>query len=301
MLKKIQAFFFLLRPANLLTSISDVWAGFAVSGAIFLSFHSGTTVLLHPYKLITLTLSVISLCAGTMVLADYFDIYLDTLDHPDKPLPKGILSSRFAVISGFSFLIIGIILSFLVANISGFIAIGIAILSLFYNVYGRYHAIIGPINMGLFRGSILLLGMSMVPYSIGFNFAVIFIPVVYIAAITSISRYEFSGISRLAIQLTGWLYLFVILYLLAIAFFNHNFFMALPFIVFLFFQIFIPITKAFKTPNSKTLERSVSQGIISLIILNASLAAAYSGILFGLIIISLLPISILLSRHYPVT
>jgi 4-hydroxybenzoate polyprenyltransferase len=154
--------------------------------------------------------------------------------------------------------------------------------------------------MGLIRGAQLLLGISLIPSAIGFNFAVIFIPIVYIAAITSISRFEFSGISRLAIQLTGWLYLFVILYLIAIAVVNKNFWITLPFIILLFFQIFVPITQAFKTPSYKTLERTVNQGIISLIILNASLAACFQGLLMGLIVIALLPISMVLSRYYPI-
>ena len=300
MLKKVKAFFQLLRPANILTSVSDVWAGFAISGAIYISLYKGKTILSHPDHLFFLTLSVASLCAGTMVLADYFDLYLDTIDHPEKPLPQGIFSGRFAAITGFLFLIVGIVFSFLVGPLSGFISVVIAILSLFYNVYGRYHSFIGPINMGLFRAANLILGISLVPHEIGFNIAVIFIPIIYIAAITSISRFEFNGISRLAIQLTGWLYIFVIIYLLAIAFFNKNFLKALPFIVLFFFQIFVPITQAFKSPSYKTLEKTVNEGIISLIILNAAIAAAFDEIFLGLLILALLPISKLLSRYYPI-
>lgn len=299
MFKKIQAFFLLLRPANILTSVSDVWAGFAISGAILISLHRVISHLAHPEALIYLTLSGAALCAGSMVLSDYFDLYLDSIDHPEKPLPQGILSGRFAATSGFLFFLFGILLAFLTGPVSGFISVVITIFYLFYNVYGRYHSLIGPINMGLVRGAQLLLGISLLPSAIGFNFAVIFIPMVYIAAITSISRFEFSGISRLAIQLTGWLYLFVILYLLAVAIINQKFWITLPFIIFLFFQIFVPITQAFKSPSYKTVERTVNQGIVSLIILNASLAVSFQGIFMGLIIISLLPISKLLSRYYP--
>lgn len=299
MLKKIQGFFLLLRPANILTAVSDVWAGFAISGAI-ISNHHVMNILAYPGNLLFLTLSGATLCAGSMVLGDYFDLYLDSIDHPEKPLPQGIFTGKFAAITGFIFLFLGIFFAFLTGPVCGFISVVITILSLFYNVYGRYHSLIGPINLGLVRGAHLLLGISLIPSAIGFNFAVIFIPIVYIAAITSISRFEFSGISRLAIQLTGWLYLFVILYLLAIAVINHNFWKTLPFIAFLFIQIFVPITQAFKEPNNKTLEKTVNEGFVSLIILNACLAVCFEGFLMGLIIISLLPISKLLSRYYPI-
>lgn len=299
MLKKIQGFFLLLRPANILTAVSDIWAGFAVSGAI-ITHHEVMTILAHPSNLIYLTLSGASLCAGTMVLSDYFDLYLDSIDHPEKPLPQGVLSGRFASITGFLFLLMGISFAFLSGPVSGFLSVVISILALFYNVYGHYHSLIGPINMGLVRGAQLLLGISIIPIAIEFNFEVVFIPIVYIAAITSISRFEFSGISRLAIQFTGWLYLFVILYLLIVAIINHNFWKTLPFIVFLFFQIFVPITQAFKEPSNKTLEKTVNEGIVSLIILNACLAVCFQGLLIGLIILSLLPISKLLSRYYPI-
>ncbi len=299
MSKKIRAFILLLRPANILTSISDVWAGFAVSGTIYFSFRNHETVFNNQIAFVLLTFSMTLICAGDMILADYFNLYHDRVDHPEKPLPQGTISKMFATFSGFTFLILGSFFSFLVNPVAGVIALLLCIIALFYNVYGRYHSLIGPLNMGFFRGGSLLLGISIMPSAIGFNFAIVFIPIVYIAAITSISRFEFSGISRVAIQLAGWLYILVILYLLAVSFINQNFWISLPFIIFLFFQIFIPITQAFKAPSRRTLQRTVSQGILSLIILNAALAASFSGILFGLIIISLLPLTNILSRYYP--
>lgn len=90
-------------------------------------------------------------------------------------------------------LFIGIFCAFWHSSLSGFIAIIISICAIFYDWKGKHMSIFGPINMGLCRAFNLLLGMSM--YEIGvFNYGyLIIIPLIYIAAITLVSRGEVHG------------------------------------------------------------------------------------------------------------
>ncbi len=296
---RVKGFFQLLRPVFIITAISDVWAGFAISGILYFSFYKEKLIFQYPLYILFLTFAISFLTAGSIFLLEYFSYSADLVDYPNKPLPKGIFSKGFVLLSGFLFLVLGIILATMASWLCGLIALFISILSLFYNVYGRHHYIIGPINMGIIKAVGLSLGMSLVPSSLFFNFAVLFLPFVYIAAVSSIVRFEFLGISRLTIQLTGWLYLLVILYLFSISLLNGNFLATLPFICFFFYQILVPITKTFRYPSKANMLISVNEGLIAIIILNACLAATFSGILLALIILALYPVAKLLLRFYP--
>lgn len=299
-MKKLIALLQLLRPANTLTAIADIWAGIAISGALLLIVHD-ESIRAGLIRLILLTFSTIGLYTGGTVLNDYFDADLNRYTRPELPISSGIISRKTALLLGFMLILSGIVMAFIVGLVSGLISMAVAFFVIFYNVYGKYNSITGPLSMGLCRGANLLLGISFVPQSIGFNFIVVLIPVVFIAAITSLSRYETQGGNRLGIQLAGWLYLLVICYLLTMSVLNNHFFQTVPFIAVLFYLSFKPITIAFRLPTLKNVESAVRWGILSLIVLNSSLAAAFSGFIPGIIILALLPISIYLSRHFSLT
>lgn len=299
-MKKLFGIIQLLRPANTLTAIADIWAGFAISGAVALTIHD-VNIRTHLIRLCLLTFSTIGLYAGGTVLNDYFDADLNRISRPEMPISSGLVSRKTAMILGFILICTGMVLAFFAGATSGFIAVAVAFLIVFYNVYGKYNSITGPISMGLCRGSNLLLGISFIPQAIGFNFIVVLIPVVFIAAITSLSRYETQGGNRLGIQLAAWLYFLVICYLVTMSVLNNLFLQTVPFIAVLFYLSFKPITIAFMLPTLQNVESAVRWGILSLVVLNAALAAAFSGFIPGIIILALLPFTILLSRHFSLT
>ncbi len=308
-MKKIFALLQLLRPANTLTAIADIWAGIAISGALAgIAFSTGLTSFIHDeniraiiLKVALLTFSTIGLYSGGTVLNDYFDADLNKFSRPEMPLSSGLITRKTALVLGLFLVLMGIILAFFAGVVSGFISMTVAFFVIFYNVYGKYNSVTGPLSMGLCRGANLLLGISFIPQAIGFNFIVILIPVVFIAAITSLSRYETQGGNRLGIQLAGWLYFLVICYLITMSVINNRFFQTIPFIGVLFYLSFKPITIAFRLPTLKNVETAVRWGILSLVVLNAALAAAFSGFIPGIIILTLLPVSFYLSRHFSLT
>jgi 4-hydroxybenzoate polyprenyltransferase len=128
------------------------------------------------------------------------------------------------------------------------------------------------------------------------------IPLVYVAAITMISRGEVHGENRKALYLGGMMYSFIILLILAASYlYSPNYWQTIPFLIGLAFMIFPPLIKAIRTQEPKLIGKSVKAAVISLIILNASLSAAFSGWKIGLIVLLLLPVSLWLAKKFAVT
>jgi 4-hydroxybenzoate polyprenyltransferase len=61
------------------------------------------------------------------------------------------------------------------------------------------------------------------------------------------------------------------------------------------------LIKSIREQIPQLIGKAVKAGVISLIILNASLAAAFAGWQFGIIVLLLLPISIYLAKKFAVT
>lgn len=66
-------------------------------------------------------------------------------------------------------------------------------------------------------------------------------------------------------------------------------------------MIFPPLVKAIKTEEPKFIGKSVKAAVISLILVNASLATAFAGWAIGLLVLLLLPISLWLAKKFAVT
>ena len=75
----------------------------------------------------------------------------------------------------------------------------------------------------------------------------------------------------------------------------------LPFLGFLGYRLFPPLFKAIQTQEPKYIGKSVKAAVLSLILVNATLATAFSGWPIGLVILLLLPISLGLAKKFAVT
>jgi len=296
-LKKTTGFLQLMRPANIVTSIADVLAGIAISG-----FVAGSDFLPDNISpVILLCISTIGLYGGGVVFNDVFDAGLDKLERPERPIPKGMVSIREAAFLGTVLLLTGVVAAAIVSGISGLLALSIAFAALIYNKWSKHHTIAGPLNMGLCRGLNLLLGISIVAAAIPKWWFIAIVPIIYIAAITMISRGEVHGGSKSTLYFAGFLYLMVIASILLLSDIMGMFRWALIFLLPFAWMIFSALIKAIRIPAPQNIGKAVKAGVIALVLMNAAWAAAFGVIGLAFVIVLLLPLSLWLSKIFAVT
>ena len=303
--RKLLAYTQLARPANIITAVADILAGFAASGAM-VALHSLPTAEwgTHPYTahLGWLVLSTIGLYGGGIVFNDVFDADLDRVERPERPIPRGDASVRGASSLAIALLAGGIIAAWQVSFLSAIIALLVAALAVLYDAWGKHQRLFGPINMGLCRGGNLLLGVSAIPTTVPTLWFLSLLPIVYIAAITMISRGEVHGGNRAALWGGVGLYSLVIGGLLAL-----GIALSVPvqrFILFLLlfgYLIYPPLFRSLRRDEVRYIGLAVKAGVLSLIVLDAALAAIFAGWAYGLVVLLLLPLSRWLAMRFAVT
>ena len=284
------AYLQLMRPANIVTAWADILTGFAASGAEL------------GVPLAWLLLATTGLYGGGVVFNDVFDAELDAIERPERPIPTGKASRSGATSLGIVLLTIGVVAAAQVSLLSAVIAVFVAMGALIYDAWNKHHALLSPINMGLCRGGNLLLGVSATSAMVTERWFLALIPIFYIAAVTAISRGEVHGgksstgklaLLLLAIALGGVLALGLLP--------SYSIFAALPFLALLTAQVFPPFIAATKEPSADMIRKAVKAGVLSLIILDASMAAGFAGGFYGLLVLGLLFVSITLAKVFAVT
>ena len=298
------AYLRLMRPANIITAIADIALGFAASGALLSApFWGGSNHgMLYLQPLFWLILATVGLYGGGVVFNDVFDAELDKVERPERPIPSGIVTVKGASALGAILLIGGILAAWQVSALSAILALAVALLALLYDWKGKHHPVLGPINMGACRGGNLLLGVSAVPIAVGQLWFLSLIPIVYISAITMISRGEVHGGDAKAMKGAILLYVIVIAGIVSLALLPHfNVWYSLPFLLLFAFLIFPPLLKALPTKQPALVIKAVKAGILALIVMDASIAAGFAGWQYGLAVLLLLPVSIFVARNFAVT
>ena len=233
---------------------------------------------------------------------DVFDAELDAVERPERPIPSGRSSKGEAIALGLLLLVIGAIAAAQVSWLSCGLAIAIALSALLYDSVSKHSVIFGPLNMGTCRGLNLLLGISILPAMVlPLSFLAI-IPILYIGAITAISQGEVSGGKQrtgvLALGLIGSV-IGIVLGLSLLP--NYQIWSVLPFSI-LFGGLTLPaFVTAARTPTPECVRTAVRAGILSLIVLDAALAGGFSGIIYGLAVLGLFPLSRGLAQLFAVT
>jgi hypothetical protein len=303
-MNKILAYLQLMRPANVITAIADIMMGFSVTLPAFYiaSEYSGFFYIENSSPLLLLILSTSCLYAGGVVLNDVFDAELDKIERPERPIPSGMVEKKYAAQFGLLLLLSGMLAGFYVSDTSGYLAMAIGGLAVLYDSFSKHNAILGPLNMGACRGANLMLGMSAIPEVLYEFWYLGFIPLVYIAAITVISRGEVNGGQRPPLILAILLYLIVITSIFTLAFSStYEFYHSLPFLILFAGLIFPPLLKGFQTLDPLDLRKAVKAGVISLIVMNAAMAAAFAGWQYAVLILFLFPVSRYFARAFAVT
>jgi len=294
---KTLAFLRLMRPANIITAISDILAGIAISG------YFGGAYSLYPILL--LVIATTGLYGGGVVFNDVFDAELDSIERPERPIPSGIVTKNEAAMLGAVLLFAAVVAAAFVHP--GFftapvlLAVVTAASALIYDRWGKHHALLGPLNMGLCRGVNLLLGISIVPAAVLQLWYLGFVPIIYIAAITMISRGEVHGGKRSTLYGAAILYATVTGAVLSIAIMHGTRQLAWVCLALFLAMVLPPLFRAIRQPVGPRIGKAVKAGVIGLILMNASWAAAFGFPYIAVIIIILLPVSLLLAKLFAVT
>ncbi len=289
----------LARPANLPTAAADILAGIAIALYLrnietlkFLSEQSGDVLLL--------VFSSVALYAGGVVFNDVFDTDLDAIERPERAIPSGLVPKREAIYFGTILMLIGVTLAFKCNMLAGIISVVLTIAILTYDGYFKQFGFAGPLNMGVCRGLNLLMGMSVLGLLSDWYIALV--PVVYIFAITLISRGEVHGDNKKHIVWAGILYAIVITSIaLMVMQKTSQILTIIPFLVLFSYLIFKPLLKAYKENSPKNIKKAVMGGVLSLVVMNACWVAGFTDWYFALAVLLLLPVSILLSKLFAVT
>ena len=291
-MSKIRAFTELTRPANVVTALSDIMAGLAIVGFVFgrLDYQF--------YPALFLGLSSMCLYAGGVVFNDVFDYELDSVERPERALPSGRIKRSEAIFGGIVLLALGIFLAFWQSRLSGIVAVFVTLFALFYDWKGKHMRIFGPINMGLCRAFNLLLGMSVYELGVLEHFPVIAIPLIYIAAITLVSRGEVHGGKAITLYFAGFLFLVVHASQL---FFAEKIEFAFIFVLAHFILIFRKLRVAIENPIGKNIGLTVKTGVLTLILMNAAWVASSGQWIVALFVLALLPVSLGLAKKFAVT
>jgi len=135
-LQKIKAFSISIRPKTTPLGMLSVYVGGLVAGA--------------NYNSIYLLLAVVAtffITAASMTFNDFFDWEIDKISHPERPIPKKIITPKEMLYFSIIFFIIGIIIAFFINLLCfGIASISILLLVL-YEKYTKNIGILGNITV----------------------------------------------------------------------------------------------------------------------------------------------------------
>lgn len=152
--------------------------------------------------------------------------------------------------------------------------------------------------MGMCRALNLLLGVAAVPSAVGSHLPLALLPLVYIAAVTALSRGEVRGGKRAVAAFSIASIGAVIASILRI---GYTSILAVVVALLLAWRVLPPFWRAYRTPVPATIRTAVRAGVLSLVLLDAAIAASYSNAFYCLIILGIAVLAALLARVFSVT
>ena len=286
----LRAYLELLRPANVATALADVLAGFAVAGT------QNRGVL--PWLLI----STSCLYAGGVVLNDVFDREIDRIERPERPIPSGRASAGAAATLGGLLLAGGVAAAMTATAAAGAIALTIALAVLLYDAWGKRQSIIAPLNMAACRALNLMLGVAAVPAALATAWPISAVPLLYIYGITALSRGEVHGGSaRAATSALIILLISIGALTLVVARGPEHGAPVLVLLAALCWRVVPAFVAARRHPAPATIRAAVKRGVLSLVLVDATIAASFAGPLYAAAVLATGLVAGWLARTFAVT
>jgi 4-hydroxybenzoate polyprenyltransferase len=289
----VRAYVELLRPPNVATALADVLAGYAIAGL-------GSHV---EVRLVWLLVATACLYGGGVVLNDYFDRRIDQSERPERPIPSGRVPAANAAAFGGALLAIGVVAGWLASPAAGWVAGSIAILVLTYDAWAKKSARLGPINMGACRAFNLLLGIAAVGPMVQEHWPLALLPFFYIWAVTTVSRGEVHGGRKMAatsalVAISGVIAGLLVLSFRAVGMGRIT---AILLALALAWRVLPPYWRARNDGRPPIIRHAVRSGVLSLVLLDASLSAVYAGTWYALVVVAAAFVAGWLARQFAVT
>lgn len=275
----IKPYLQLVRLPNVFTAAADSLAGWLLVRGSFA----------EPNRWVPLVMASMAIYAAGIALNDCYDYESDRIERPDRPLPSGRVSLRFALALAVGLFGFGLTLAALSGSLASLavatVLVGCVVL---YDV-GLRRTSLGPEIMGACRGLNLLLGMSQASQLGGpAGWLAAGALTLFVAGLTWISRSEtFSGrvkgvVAGLALQDLA------ICGLLIAAFSARRFpnpetspeivpLVGLTVLLVTALVVNLAVGRAVRDPIPERIQRAVKTSVFSLIWLNVGIVAAVRG------------------------
>ncbi len=192
MLRPLKALVIMSRPHNLAISILGVSIG-----VLIVASDLDVNII---YNILFLSVPVILVASAGYISNDIYDLESDKISKPWRPLVKGYISARSALLVAYIFFISSMIYSIIFIGIYTFIFVALnSILVLLYNAYLKKYGIIGNLAVSfssantIIYGSLALVELYDLPYS---RIYISLIPMVF-AVLLSLIRELLKGIEDL--------------------------------------------------------------------------------------------------------
>jgi 4-hydroxybenzoate polyprenyltransferase len=300
---RARAYLELVRLPNLFTAVGDIVAGYLiVSRGVDVSWREVTILMLAS----------VCLYAGGVVLNDYFDRDVDAVERPERPIPSGRVHARDALTLGVRLLGLGCVFAVGVGVPSLLVAALLAGCIVLYDARGKRIEYVGSVNMGACRFLNVMLGASgIVAYGrsappeswLWFALPVALIVLLYISAVTLLATGEVWGGNRTISSLVLAAVIVVIGGVLWLGLTDR---LVEPFWSYPFLAVFAVATlgvigRVVATPSAPNIRTAIKTCVLSLILLDAAVAAGAGGLAYGVGVAVLLLPALYAARLYAVT
>lgn len=288
----------LLRAGNVWTAVSNILAGFLLV--------RGEWQPVLP--LVFLVLSSATLYLAGMVLNDVFDLEIDRIERPERPLPSGRIELGMAKLVGWGLMIDGLSAAGVAAWLVGsWIPLAVACL-LALAIVG-YDAVLkntalGPLSMGLCRALNVMLGASVALHSSDAKAAYLYAAVLclYTLGLTLLARNEAGESDAKSVKFAGNIIQLSLLVITALA-------MLVTLPKFGWFGAWlaclaaarIVVYEAYIRPQPARVQKAVSRLITMFVPIDALVSVAAAGWLAGLIVLVLLVPTYVATRRVSMT
>jgi geranylgeranylglycerol-phosphate geranylgeranyltransferase len=155
-MKRLREAIILTRPINCLITFLSLWVGAIVAGKTYLS-----------WRIMIAAISASAIAAFGNVVNDIFDIKIDLINKPFRPLPKGLISKKEAIIIACILAIAGLALSIFVSEGAFALAFCAVILLLIYTPIFKGSYFLGNILIAFVSSLVFIYGGMAVDHLYG--------------------------------------------------------------------------------------------------------------------------------------